>query len=198
MPHIEPKDYGIFKERRNRLLDHVKDQNPETKEGAIVLFADYEGDHFAFSQDSTFYYYTGLAEPGAVLWIDISGESTLYIPDFKGDREVWIASVAEKQLEQGTAEFFGLDKIKYLGKPCSGYQCYQFFTKDQYSYVLDKIQQLVANEGTIFTPNPTNQSEYIQQRYTLDRIGTFVPSFAGFMADISGMIAKMRRKKSKK
>jgi Xaa-Pro aminopeptidase len=198
MPHIIPKDYGIFTARRNRLLDHVKDAHPETKNGAILLFADYEGDHYAFRQDSTFYYYTGLVEPGAILWIDLSGQTTLYIPDFKGDREVWIATAAEKQLESGTAEFFGLDAIDYLGKPCAGFQCYEFFSQDEYAYVLKNIQQLVANDGTIFTPNPLNQSDYIQQRYTLDRINKFVPVFEGFVANIAPIIAKMRRKKDKR
>ncbi|MEX0672298.1 MAG: aminopeptidase P family protein [Candidatus Babeliales bacterium] len=198
MPYIEPKDYGIYTARRKQLLDHVKDQNPTSENGVIVLFADYERGHYAFHQDATFYYYTGITEPGAVLWIDFSGETTLYIPDFKVNRALWVVSETEKQLEQGSAEFFGFDAIEYLGKPCSGFQCYQLFTQSEYEHVVDRLQQVVSDDGTIFTANPKNQAGYIQQRYTLDRIATFIPSFLGFIADISPIVAKMRRKKSKK
>ncbi|HJZ24467.1 MAG TPA: aminopeptidase P N-terminal domain-containing protein [Candidatus Babeliales bacterium] len=202
MPIYEEKNFSEFQHRRQKLLDFVKSSYLDTKIGGILLFANFEHDRVRFRQDSTFYYFTGIEEPGAALWIDLSGQSILYLPDYKGGRDRWIA--ANDDLNQGNAERFGFDKIDFLGKPCVGYTCYSFFGSDEYAYLLEKIVSVVRQDGTIFTCAPKALGAYQDQRLILDSLNSVARSSAKFpidllinSVDISSFVAHMRRKKDK-
>ena len=200
MPFYEEKDFSIYKHRRERLLNTVKGRHLAIKTGGILLVGIFEDEKIRFRQDSTFYYFTGIEEPGAALWIDLSGQTTLYIPDYKGGRSRWVASTAE--LEQGEAEFFGFDEIEFLGKPCSSYKCFNFFVESEYEYLIQKLVDIVSDDGTIFTCNSASRHDYIKQKeflkylnQSVHHVGPFPADLLGATEDISAIIAHMRRKK---
>ena len=75
------QDFSLYATRRKELLEQIKDEHAELDNGVVMLIADFENDRAQFWQESSFYYYTGITEPGAVLMVDLSGKSTLYIPN---------------------------------------------------------------------------------------------------------------------
>ena len=185
-PHIE---------RRKKLLETIKHEYPDITSGVVTLFADFESERSAFRQDSSFYYFTGITEPGVVLLLDLEGKATLYVPGYQNNRAQWVASPVE--LIQDNADTLGIDEIAALGKQCAGYQIHPFFSQPEYENVLSYFQDVVASNGTVFTLNPNNTNEYIQQRSVLERINAFIPGFKNHTTDISAIVAQMRRKKDR-
>ncbi len=179
--------------RRKDLLQAIKQAYPDVIGGCVVLFADFEIDSSKFRQESTFYYYTGIAEPGLVLTLDLDGASTLYTPCHTESRSKWVKSSIE--LTQDNAKKLGLDSIVVLGQQCPGYQFGPFSSRPYYAEFLKKIEELVAKKGTLFVLNPDNAYEYIGQRFVLNRIHVFVPEAKSNVINISGLIAKSRQKK---
>ncbi len=98
----------------------VKQQNPTLKNGAIMLLAGFEDGKHTFRQESSFYYYTGLTEPGLVLVIEFSGKSRLFIPAYATPRSDWL--VEEVVATKECAQKFSLSDVTYLGKPQRGYE----------------------------------------------------------------------------
>ena len=185
----------MFHERRTELIALVK-QKYEITQGTIVLFANFERDGYVFKQDSSFFYYTGLQEPAAALWIDIeTGRSTLFVPNFGKERAKWVADAIEASEEK--AQEFHVDEIKYLGNQCVGYQCHPFFTHREYEQLLKLIEDSIGQGRKLYTLNPSNASDYIEQRFVLQRIVEIIPSLKQSLCDISSLVAQMRRKKSK-
>lgn len=184
-----------FKNRRNSLLRLIKEKN-SSFEGSIFLFADFEVATNKFKQESSFYYFTGINEPGSVLQIDIDGKSTLYIPNFGINRTHWISNCIN--LLDCNAQDIGFDELKYLGNKIEGYEFYPFFNESEYSNLLLNIKDIIKKGGKIFTLNPDNQYQYYYQRFILDRISKFIINFNEFIYDISDLVAKLRRKKSKR
>lgn len=188
-------DYSVYVERRNELLNRIKKEHPDRQAGCVVLFADFENESRVFRQESSFYYLTGITEPGVVLVLALDGRATLYMPDYAGRREQWTASAAE--LTQENAERFGFDEIALLGAECKGYQIHPFFSQEQYENVLGYIQKIISADGVIFALNPDNAYEYVQQRCILDRIDGFLGDVKDAVLDISLIIAHMRRIKDR-
>lgn len=187
--------FYMFYERRNDLVTLVK-QKYETTKGTIVLFANFERDGHVFRQDSSFYYYTGLQESAAALWIDVeTGKLTLFVPNFGKERAKWVADAIEAN--ERKAQEFHVDAIEYLGNQCVGYQCHPFFTHREYEHFLKAIEQAIGNGQKIYTLNPSNASDYIEQRFVLQRIAEMLPAFKQSLVDISAVVAQMRRKKSR-
>lgn len=53
----------------------------------------YPANTYAFHQDATFRYYTGLTEPDAALWIDENGTETLFVSTPDPDDVIWTGPV---------------------------------------------------------------------------------------------------------
>lgn len=187
------KDFVEYQQRRGLLVARVREQFPD-KKGVIVLFAGFENERTVFRQESSFYYLTGLEEPGLVLTVDLEGFTRLYVPNCGAERSKWLTSSVD--LSAANAHFLGIDEIVMLGDVCPGYQFYPFFTKDQYLSLLEMLGALVSCGETIFTFNPDNAHQYIEQRLVLERLKTFVPGLAECIADIAPLVARMRRTKS--
>ena len=64
--------FTVYNERRNVLIASIKEIHPD-KKGIVALFSGFEGERYAFRQESTFYYFTGLVEPACSLTIDLEG-----------------------------------------------------------------------------------------------------------------------------
>ncbi len=113
----QEKDYSVFALRRKDLLQAVKEKYSE-QSGLIVLFAGFEQERIPFRQESSFYYFTGIREPGVVVTIAVDGKATLYIPNCGDQRSKWVAGSLATTKEQ--AKVYGLDEITVLGDACPG------------------------------------------------------------------------------
>src|SRR5215467_795972 len=107
-----------YKERRKKLIELVQKQGKH--EGAIMLLAGFEHDVYRFRQESSFYYFTGITEPAVVLWLELNGHATLFIPDHGTVRSKWVQGTIEVTEEHAAA--LGIDRIELLGLPCDSYQ----------------------------------------------------------------------------
>jgi len=96
----EKQDFSLYATRRKELLEYIKEEHAELNNGVIMFTAGFENDRAKFWQESSFYYYTGVTEPGAVLMIDLTGKSTLYIPNCGTTREQWMYSPVALTQEQ--------------------------------------------------------------------------------------------------
>lgn len=186
-----------FKERREELVSLVQQAHKDVQQGKILLFANFERDGYFFKQDSSFYYFTGLEEPAAVMCLDLAtGKPTLFVPNFGKERAKWVAEVIEPDNEKSRE--LGFDSIEYLGNPCLGYMCHPFFTHREYENLLQLIQGWISQGQKIFTLNPANAHEYMEQRFVLDRIAKMAPAFDTVLIDISLQVSQLRRKKNKR
>jgi Xaa-Pro aminopeptidase len=136
MPVRYAASSAAYKNRREELQTLVKKMYPE-KKGLIMLFAQFEPQCTPFKQDPSFYYYTGVQEPAAVLTLDVeSGKSIIFVPNFGTERVKWIADAlvpSEKRAHE-----LEVDALEYLGDICAGYTMYPFFEKREYTNVLMK------------------------------------------------------------
>lgn len=188
------KSYAVdlYVERRKTLIEACK---KEGKTGLIALFGGFERECSVFRQESSFYYLTGLTEPGLVMVLDLRNErSALYVPNCGAEREKWVLSPIN--LTPDNASKVGFDAIEYLGAQCAGYQFHPFFTRTEYEYLLSKFQECIDAKTSILTLAPDNASSYIDQRLLLERLKSFVPGIEKSIVDISPLVARMRRKKS--
>ncbi|MDR3550155.1 MAG: Xaa-Pro peptidase family protein [Candidatus Babeliales bacterium] len=189
------QDFSVNSLRRKDLISAIKQEFPD-KDGVIVLFAGFEGDCKQFKQESSFYYLTGIDEPGVVLVIDLHENATLYVPHFGDARSKWMASPIA--LTQDNAKNLGLNEVKNLGAACAGYQFHPFFSRSEYQDLLTFLSSVVDQGKTIFTLNPNNADQYIEQRLVLERLKEFMPDYAQHVIDIASLVAKQRRIKDMK
>ena len=148
------KDFGLYGERRATLLQMLKDRNPTAAPGVVLFIADFEREKVRFRQESSFYYMTGIEEPATMLMLDQeSGTSTLYIPDFGKERAKWVQS----EVDIHAGPLLGIDTIAYAGNPCKGYQCHPFFTGDEYTHVLKKLQDCLTQKRPIRSEEHTSE-----------------------------------------
>jgi len=180
---------SVYRERRNALVEAIRQEYPD-KGGTVCLFAGFEQEHFPFIQESNFFYYTGIIEPGVVLLIDLDGKTTLYLPQFAQNRAVWVTTQPEyKQL--------GIDKVEFLGNAMHGYTAKPFFEQAEYAKLLQHFAALVQERKVLFTLAPKRAMHYSQQLFLLERAGSFVPGLQDSIHDISRLTARMRQVKSK-
>ena len=187
------EDYSPFALRRKDLIRSIKQNHADIKNGIVVSFAGFETDCRAFHQENTFFYYTGIKEPGVVLVLDLQGGSTLYIPNCTENRSKWMFS--QEELTQKNAPTLGIDTITVLGESCTGYMLHPFFPQNEYSHLLKRLQNTVQDNKTIFTLMPNNASEYIEPRLVLERLRGLVPGIDKATVDVSALVARMRRRK---
>ncbi len=186
------QDFSLYATRRKELLEKIREQYSE-QSGVVMLIADFENDRAQFWQESSFYYYTGITEPGAVLMLDLAGTSTLYIPNCGTTREQWMHSPVA--LTQENAKTLGVDEVMVLGDQCPGYQLFPFFKQESYGHVLARLKKLAADKSTLFTLYPDNEHEYVEQRLVLNRLITLVDGLADQILDIAPIVADTRRRK---
>lgn len=188
-----PIDYTVYDVRRKDLINTIKKENGQIKNGVVVLFAGFERDCQAFTQEHTFYYFTGISEPGVVLVFDLNRGSTLYVPNCFQERVKWMDSPIE--LIQKNASILKLDEITYLGESGSGYTLHPFFSPTEYMHLIKRLQNITKQKGSIFTLIPDNAHEYVEQRFVVERLRTLVPDIGEVIIDISPIVSHMRRKK---
>lgn len=179
----------VYLQRRNDLVAAIKKEFPE-KLGIVLLIGSFEQDRHLFRQNSTFYYFSGVEEPGSVLMIDLDDSSILFIPATQVNRALWLEGCLTA--DQKCAEKYGFSKIEYLGQPQGGYHVSPLAAAGAYEILLKKI----TDGGTLFTCVPANVHQYIQEKFLLDRLKSFDSAKFENIIDISPIVARMRRKKS--
>lgn len=184
---------SIHASRRKDLVEAIKNEFPQHATGLIVLFAAFEQGSERFRQDKTFYYYTGLNEPGAALVIDLTGKSTLYLPNYFEKRAQWM--VLSEALIKRDAKALRVDAVEFLGDECAGYEINPYFSEHEYAHMITLLKNNRANGGSLFSTVPDNGYEYISTRITLDYLQKFIPQLNESVVDISSIIAAARRRK---
>lgn len=191
--HAAQQDFTYHITRRKNLTDLIRHKHSEAK-GALVLIAGFEQDRARFWQECSFYYLTGLEEPGVIAVIDLQGEAVLYIPHCGIKRSDWLSSPVE--LVQENSALLGFDRIETLGAAVPGFSLPFFFTAQQSEKLLKHLASIVQSGGQIFTLSPNDMNGYAEQRSVLARLATFAPVIGERIVDISPLVAGMRRVKS--
>jgi Xaa-Pro aminopeptidase len=183
-------DIAVYAGRRKSLVQAIKDE--WEKSGPVLLIGGFESGTTRFEQESSFFYFTGVTEPGAALLIDRQGKSTLYIPHYAQSRSVWVTHALEKTAE--CAKKIGVDHIEYLGDVCKGYMFGPYFKQEQYAAIIEAIKSLGAGD-MVYSCTPGSMHEYIEQRLVLKQLQEMVPGLAAQLQDISGIVADLRSSK---
>lgn len=191
---------GLCQKRRAQLFAAVREQYAEMP-GSIVFFAGFEHEHGSYVQESSFYYYTGVTEPGAVLEIDSAGKSTLYLPHYGIDRAQWVTDVVVPG--EKTAELVGVDACVPLGEVCRTINPY--VETSVYARLLASLEQAPLEQATlgkkikenkrIFTLAPEKVQTMNDARALLERLCVIRPEIAQSIIDISALVARQRRTK---
>lgn len=193
-------DYSVFRERRDQVISFLNRENPNLSSGAIILFADFETDRYVFRQESSFYYLTGITEPGAVLLMFLDGSQFLYLPNYGGVRERWTnTKVRIDQNSQTLAKELGFNELRYLGKPISTYSFNSIFTQNKYFNFLSDLKHFLVQEGVkeVFTLlDLENNSRYFIQLQIYKILLDLFPALVDITRDLSPLIHYLRRFKS--
>jgi Xaa-Pro aminopeptidase len=179
----------IYKKRRQDLVSAIKKEFPQ-KNGIVLVVGRFEQERHCFRQDSTFYYLTGVEEPGSALIIDLDAAATLFIPATTVNRAQWLEG--SLTTDQKLADQYGFTKIEHLGQAQPGYTASPLAPVSAYENMLQQL----ASAGIIFTCIPGSVHQYIEQKFILERLKGFSPKAFSDLVDISALVARMRRKKS--
>lgn len=185
-------NFSVYKTRRNELVKFIKEAFPQ-KRGFIVLFAGFENDRASFWQESSFYYYTGITEPGVVIMLDTEGPATLLVPCFGQRRAQWMYTPLP--LIQDNADIVGFDEIAEMGDECGGYQIFPFSKLANYRHLIDRLKKVVRDSNALFTLCPDDESHYSDQRLVLGRLTSIITGLDQQCIDISALVSRMRRQK---
>ncbi|MBI2345226.1 M24 family metallopeptidase [Candidatus Dependentiae bacterium] len=178
--------------RRKKLIELIGQHHPD-KKGIIFLFAPTEYDHAIFTQESSFFYFSEISEPAAVLSFGFYDHTILYQPNFGDLRNKWVQSV--DIINESTKILYGIDELKYNGAVLGTYTVDPYFVLADYQHVIQDLIQVVAQGKTIFTLYPQHSRAYAQVKFIIDRLSLFVPNLMQYVVDISPLVAKLRRKK---
>jgi len=179
---------ALYKERRTRLLSMLANHTPGD---TIILCAAADTDHALFVQDSNFYYYTGLEEPGAVLCIEGDGTEILFVPSYGGLRAQWSGA---EITEGDDPAHYGVSEIRYQGKASGSYTLKPFGAVGALEFLVEYlIKRAQAGGHFNVVASPIWHGSYSEQ--LLWYLGHYVPQFNEKLIDISAVTAIMRRRK---
>jgi len=179
---------AVYKERRKKLQQSL---STWTARDTIFLCAALESHSGRFVQDSTFYYFTGLVEPGAVLCIEGDGTERLFVPRYNGVRAQW---VSHEITSSDSPALYGFDAIAYQGDFVGGYSIYPFLNHNMYRDFITYVVDRVGLQGSLYVSGSLKWSgSYAQQ--LMWYLSQQIHKFSDFLVDMSSVIAALRRKK---
>lgn len=186
-------NFERYSARRFDLIKRIKDTYPD-KKGIVLLFASFETGQHQFQQNSTFYYYTGLGEPGLVLSIDLQGKTTLWTPTYKGNRKDWLHN--DLDLIPSNASLINVDSIEVLGEPIAGFEIRSYTPMDHYNHLLSMIKSHIDKNEFCFVSYPKNFVSFVDQRFMIDRLEKELGNkFIEQVVDVSPSVTAMRQHK---
>lgn len=172
----------IYEQRRKKLIEKIKLEN-QTDSGVVLLLSGVEQERTSFVQDSSFYYFTGLNDPGLVLTIDLNGRTEIWKPKYKIDRSAW---VVEDNLSS-----CNFDGIKELGQDFEGYSFLPYVTKDEVLNLID----FLGEYSNIFTLYPKKPKQFYYNAFFIDHLKKYIPKLEEKLKDISLFVAQLRQVK---
>jgi len=189
--------------RIKKLIAKIREANPSVKKGALLLFANFENNKYTFRQESSFYYLTGIKEPGVVFVIYFDGDSLeekelqtqLFCPNYGMDRDQWV----EKGLKQDSP----VEVVK-LGAKCRGYCMSPFFSKEEHEGLISELNKFLGSDGTLFGLLDKSNPSYFTSFYRMEKL-LGCPAASRMrvghgdskVVDVSPLVASMRRSKDK-
>lgn len=114
----------------------------------VMLCADIEPAYGRFSQNASFFYFTGCTEPGAVLLMYGDGRDVLLVPRYDGMRQRWVAN--EIVPTETDPALFGVDEVCYLGDRVRGYSLPPLSEQHAYRELVARIIALKKTTGRLF------------------------------------------------
>lgn len=145
--HI-PYDNTLYKERRKRLADSLIGNHLYNSHGFFICFSGLEVGTSVFQADSTFFYLTGINEPGLVLLLTQEGLATLYMPCYQSARSLWIKDAIECTDEFAKTMYF--DSVRFLGAPLSGYSLGYNVVPEVYSALMATIAGYISKKAVLY------------------------------------------------
>lgn len=180
-----------YKNRRDALVALVRAEH-HAFQGPIILFAPCDDPERSFTQDSSFYYLSGIVEPAAVMTLSES-EQNFYKPAYTDLRDQWVTSPAK--VTQDYVQSVGFDALQATGKTFSSIHVYPYFDFETYHNIITLLSDALARGEKIFTVYPTSSYESWTVRMVVDRLALIIPHLKENIVDISPQIAQLRRKK---
>lgn len=187
----------MYIERRKKLCEQINTKY-KTNKGVICLIANFEPERGLFRQESSFYYLTGLQEPGIMLTIDLaSGSTLLFVPAYATARAQWMDTSFFDNVCKNPIKA-GIEKIVPLGNPVHGYSLHQFGHLDYYAHFIMYLQTALLEQKTIFSLFSEDDSLYVDQRTVWLRFNRVIEGLEQAKIDVHPLIADMRRTKNAK
>src|SRR3990172_9130667 len=112
-----PTSFVLFKQRRQRFIQKIQEVYKGSS-GVIIVSAGFEEARYAFRQNSSFYYLTGITEPAGILCLFLDGRELLYVPKYTTPRSQWaVVTVGGPE----DAAKVGIGEVRYAGGAVPGY-----------------------------------------------------------------------------
>jgi Xaa-Pro aminopeptidase len=190
MVFTPPTNFTLFKQRRERLKEEIKAHYQGSK-GIVLIGAGFESDRYAFRQESSFYYLTGIVEPAGMLCIYLDGPEVLYVPQFSTPRSQWTQVTVEGPNDAAKA---GVDEVRYLGNKIPGYSCRSVFMQETYQTIMNDIKSyVVGNKAKVFTLLDMSREGYLSHINIYDSFMSLIPELCTATVDVSPLVHEMRR-----
>ncbi|MBL4588096.1 aminopeptidase P family protein, partial [Candidatus Babeliales bacterium] len=183
----------VYSARRDLLIKKIS-QSKGIKDFVIVLLGGFEDHWYDFRQESSFYYLSGIEEPGSLLCIKSDGSTSLFIPQYPEVRSMWVSGVV-LPAKKGSDEALrlGLDEVVYLGDAWSSFSATLLFNEAAYKNIIIALKEYVlAGQDICVAMDPS--SLYVSQNIILPEIKKIVDIENSI--DISMLIHEMRKTKS--
>lgn len=181
-------------QRRKKLVELVQEQRQSP--GVVVIGAQLEMGSQRFIQDAAFEYFSGIQEPAGVLTIDCyTGHTTLWIPNTQGRRAQWVAHTHEADM--ANTQLAGVDEITYLGQAIASYQLAPLVASEAYRHLCVYLKATLDRGQCIFACRTSGDTHLVNQYLFIDRLSQWIPGLRENICDISAIVCRMRRIKSR-
>lgn len=191
-PHV-----SVYASRRKSLVQSIKDTFNE--EGSVLLIGGFNKESRAFTQESSFYYFTGIEEPGVALLIDVA-KTTLYIPRYADNRSQLLGDrggmhgnefLADTSKELATR--LGVDSVVWLGDSVKELYVGPFSDFSIYKNLIEQLK--MAINKNVYVLAPTDAHSSVEQRLFLMRLSDTFPALSNALVDITSIVADLRSSK---
>lgn len=179
---------AIYAQRRTALWQAVQQRSKNPS--AIVIFAALEPSCVPFRQDNSFYYLTGIQEPGWVLVIDEHGISHLYVPQTTIDRSVWLIVSDPAAIDQLSGPY----QWHELGEPYGSYSLSWYAPEACYAQLVLDLHNAYQRGVHLYGINRATQLHQNQREFLL-KISRYLNISLESIADCSDVIGQLRRRK---
>lgn len=185
-----PTNFSLFKQRRKYLLEKIRESHPD--KGVVIVGAGFETERYAFRQESSFYYLTGIMEPAALLFMYLDGREVIYLPRFSTKRDQWVLVGIQGPDD---AKKVGVDQIRYLGADVPGYSFSPIFTREKYEQVLIDLASFIDEKTKVFSLLDRSNPGYFMQINLFEHLQTWLPVLSKCSYDASPLLHEIRRVK---